>query len=84
MLRLINSSGIIQVSQYHYKGSYSIGQDKDIISYHNNYIIFMKNKLYRWKEQGLYLEDSSYYELSPYGYVYVDSINCTLLFLIIH
>ena len=55
-----------------------IGQDKDIISYHNNYIIFMKNKLYRWKEQGLYLEDSSYYELSPYGYVYVDSINCNL------
>ena len=33
----------------------------------------MKNKLYRWKEQGLYLEDSSYYELSPYGYIYVDA-----------
>lgn len=36
----------------------------------------MKNKLYRWKEQGLYLDDASYYDQSPYGYVYVDNITC--------
>lgn len=36
----------------------------------------MKNKLYRWKEQGLYIDDVSYYNQSPYGYVYVDNVTC--------
>ena len=74
MQKAISSSGIIQV--FAHSSADRLETDKDIISYHNNFIIFMRNKLYRWKEQGLYIEDDVYYEQSPYGYVYVDNVTC--------
>ena len=51
--------------------------DTNIISYHNNFIIMISNKLYRWREQGFYLEDKdgSYYSTPPGGYVLIDNVS---------
>lgn len=51
--------------------------DTRIISYHNNFIIMISNKLYRWREQGFYLEDKdgSYYSTPPGGYLLVDNVS---------
>lgn len=46
--------------------------------YHNNYIIYEHNKMYRWREQGLLTDDNGYYDLSPNGYLLVDNINWDL------
>ncbi|KNB45273.1 hypothetical protein JH06_2310 [Blastocystis sp. subtype 4] len=52
--------------------------DKDIVMYHNNFIIYEHNKMYRWREQGLLTDDNGYYDLSPNGYLLVDNINWNL------
>ena len=55
--------------------------DTNIISYHNNFIIMISNKLYRWREQGFYLEDKdgSYYSTPLGGYVLIDNVKSMLL-----
>ena len=55
------------------------GNNDGIISYHNNYIIMMSNKLYRWREQGFVLDDNGYYDTPPNGYVLIDEVQCTSL-----
>ena len=52
------------------------GNNDGIISYHNNYIIMMSNKLYRWREQGFVLDDNGYYDTPPNGYVLIDEVQC--------
>ena len=58
--------------------------DTNIISYHNNFIIMISNKLYRWREQGFYLEDKdgSYYSTPPGGYVLIDNVSSRLCLLV--
>ena len=46
--------------------------------YHNNYIIFEKNKKYRWREQGFLQDDEGYYSQSPSGYLLVDHLDLNL------
>ena len=53
--------------------------DSNIVMYHNNYIVYDRNKKYRWREQGLLTDnDEGYYNQSPLGYLLVDNLHWNL------
>ena len=53
--------------------------DSKIVMYHNNFIVYDRNKKYRWREQGLLTDnDDGYYNQSPSGYLLVDNLHWDL------